>query len=77
MLVLVVSLKVKPGRADDFIVAAQADGEGTTENEDGNFQFSVARDQADPDRFSCSRSIGTKLRWRRTARRLTSCATAS
>ena len=51
MLVLVVSLKVKPGRADDFIAAAQADGEGTTENEDGNFQFSVVRDQDDPDRF--------------------------
>lgn len=51
MLVLVVSLKVKPGRADDFIAAAQADGEGTTANEEGNFQFSVVRDQADPDRF--------------------------
>ncbi len=51
MLVLMVSLKVKPGRADDFIAAVQADGEGTTTNEEGNFQFSAIRDQADPDRF--------------------------
>ena len=51
MLVLVVSVKVKPGRADDYIAAVQADGAGTHANEEGNFQFSAVRDQADPDRF--------------------------
>lgn len=51
MLVLVVSVKVKPGRADDYIAAVRADGEGTHANEEGNFQFSCVRDQADPDRF--------------------------
>ncbi|MXY59323.1 MAG: antibiotic biosynthesis monooxygenase [Chloroflexi bacterium] len=51
MLVLVVSVKVKPGRADDYIAAVQADGEGTHANEEGNFQFSCVRDQNDPDRF--------------------------
>ena len=51
MLVLVVSVQVNPGRADDFIAAVQADGEGTQTNEEGNFQFSAIRDQADPDHF--------------------------
>lgn len=51
MLVLMVSLKVKPGRADDFLAAVQADGAGTTKNEEGNFQFSAIRDNSDPDRF--------------------------
>ena len=51
MLVLVVSVKVKPGRADDYIAAVQADGAGTHANEEGNFQFSCVRDEADPDRF--------------------------
>ncbi len=51
MLVLVVSVQVKPGCADDFIAAVQEDGEGTQTNEEGNFQFSAVRDQADPDHF--------------------------
>ncbi|MBD86108.1 MAG: hypothetical protein CL777_03145 [Chloroflexi bacterium] len=51
MHVLMVNLKVKPGRADDFIAAVKQDGIGTTSNEEGNYQFSAIRDQSDPDRF--------------------------
>lgn len=51
MLVLMVSLKVKPGRAEDFIAAVNDDGRGTTANEEGNFQFSAIQDQSDSDRF--------------------------
>ena len=51
MLVLMVNVKVKPGRRDEYITAVRADGEGTTTNEEGNFQFSVVQDNEDPDRF--------------------------
>lgn len=51
MLVLVVSVQVKPGCADDYIAAVQEDGDGTQTNEEGNFQFTAVRDQADPDHF--------------------------
>ncbi|MCI0821427.1 MAG: antibiotic biosynthesis monooxygenase, partial [Chloroflexi bacterium] len=41
MLVLMVNIKVKPGRRDDFIAAIREDGEGTTTKEEGNLQFSA------------------------------------
>ncbi|MCH8847824.1 MAG: antibiotic biosynthesis monooxygenase [Chloroflexi bacterium] len=51
MLVLMVNIKVKPGRRDDFIAAIREDGEGTTTKEEGNLQFSAIQDSDDPDRF--------------------------
>ena len=51
MLVLMVNVRVKPDRRDDFIAAVREDGEGTTTKEEGNFQFSVVQDNEDPDRF--------------------------
>ena len=51
MLVLMVNIKVKPGRRDDFIAAVRADGEGTTTKEEGNLQFSAVQERDDPDRF--------------------------
>ena len=51
MLVLMVNIKVKPGRAGDFIAAIREDGEGTTAKEEGNLQFSAVQDSDDPDRF--------------------------
>ena len=51
MLVLMVNVKVKPERRDEYIAAVREDGAGTTTNEEGNFQFSVVQDSEDPDRF--------------------------
>ena len=51
MRVLMVNIKVKPGRRDDFIAAIREDGEGTTTKEEGNLQFSAVQESDDPDRF--------------------------
>ena len=51
MLVLMVNIKVKPGRRADFIAAVCEDGEGTTAKEEGNLQFSAVQESDDPDRF--------------------------
>ncbi|MEK9658325.1 MAG: putative quinol monooxygenase [Chloroflexota bacterium] len=51
MIVLVVSVQVKPGRRDEFIEVIREDAENTTMREDGNFQFNVVQDNADPDHF--------------------------
>ena len=51
MLVLMVNIKVKPGRRSDFIAAVREDGAGTTTNEEGNLQFSAVQESDDPDRF--------------------------
>ncbi len=51
MLVLMVNVKVKPGRRDEFLAAIKEDASSTTEKEDGNFQFSVIQDNDDPDAF--------------------------
>lgn len=51
MLILMVNVKVKPGRRDEFLRVIRDDGEGTTQNEEGNFQFSCVQDNEDPDKF--------------------------
>ena len=51
MLVLMVNIKVKPDRRDDFIAAIREDAVGTTTKEEGNLQFNVIQDGDDPDRF--------------------------
>ncbi len=51
MLVLMVDIRVKPGREGDFIAAVREDGEGTTTREEGNLQFSAVQDSDDPGRF--------------------------
>jgi quinol monooxygenase YgiN len=51
MLVLMVNVKVKAGRRDEFLAVIHDDAESTTTKEEGNFQFSVIQDNDDPDRF--------------------------
>jgi autoinducer 2-degrading protein len=51
MIVLVVSVQVKPERREEFIEVILEDAENTTMREDGNFQFNVVQDSADPDHF--------------------------
>jgi autoinducer 2-degrading protein len=51
MLVLVVSVKVKPGKRDEFMAVVREDAESTMEKEEGNFQFNVVQDNDDLDHF--------------------------
>ncbi|MDA1035710.1 MAG: putative quinol monooxygenase [Chloroflexi bacterium] len=48
---LMVNVKVKAGRRDEFLAAIQEDAASTTEKEEGNFQFTVVQDNEDPDAF--------------------------
>ena len=51
MYVLVVSLKVKPERRDDFLTAAQEDSRGSRDDEPGCLRFDVVEDNAEPNHF--------------------------
>ena len=51
MLVLMVTLRVKPERRDEFLDVVREDAQSTVAKEEGNFQFNVVQDSEDPDRF--------------------------
>ena len=51
MLALMVNVKVKPGRRDEFLEVIREDAESTSSKEEGNFQFAVIQDNDDPDSF--------------------------
>ena len=51
MLMLMVNVKVKPGRREEFLAAIKDDASSTSEKEEGNFQFTVIQDNDDPDAF--------------------------
>ncbi|HEX5502897.1 MAG TPA: putative quinol monooxygenase [Thermomicrobiales bacterium] len=51
MYALIVSLKVKPERREEFLTAAAEDGRGSREDEPGCLRFDVLEDAADPDHF--------------------------
>lgn len=51
MYALIVSLKVKPERREEFLSAAAEDGRGSREDEPGCLRFDVLQDAADPDHF--------------------------
>ncbi len=51
MLVLMVNVKVKPGRREEFMEVIKEDQLSTSTKEEGNFQFNVVQDNDDPDRF--------------------------
>ena len=51
MLVLMVTVKVKPGRREEFMEVIKEDQLSTSTKEEGNFQFNVVQDNDDPDRF--------------------------
>jgi (4S)-4-hydroxy-5-phosphonooxypentane-2,3-dione isomerase len=51
MLALVVSLRVKPERREDFLKAAEDDSICSTRDEDGCLRFDVVQDNADPNHF--------------------------
>ena len=51
MYVLVVSLKVKPERREDFLTAAQEDSRGSRDDEPGCLRFDLVEDRATPNHF--------------------------
>ena len=51
MFVLVVSLKVKPERREDFLKAAQEDSRGSSNDEPNCLRFDVVEDNAVPNHF--------------------------
>ena len=51
MFALVVSLRVKPDRREEFLRAAEEDGRGSREDEPGSLRFDVLQDEADPNHF--------------------------
>ena len=51
MLVLMVNVKVKQGRRDEFKEIIRVDAESTSSKEEGNFQFNVIQDNDDPNSF--------------------------
>ena len=51
MYVLLVSLRVKPERREEFLRAAEEDGRGSREDEPGCLRFDVLQDNEDPHRL--------------------------
>jgi (4S)-4-hydroxy-5-phosphonooxypentane-2,3-dione isomerase len=51
MFALVVSLKVKPERREEFLKAVEEDGRGSREDEPGCLRFDVLQDNADPNHY--------------------------
>lgn len=51
MYVLVVSLKVKPERREDFLRAAQEDSRGSRDDEAECLRFDVVENNAEPNHF--------------------------
>ena len=52
MYILMVRLKVKQDRIDDFITASIADGTGSVLNEPGCHRFDIIQDETDPTLFA-------------------------
>jgi quinol monooxygenase YgiN len=51
MYALLVSLKVKPERREEFLRAAEEDSRGSREDEPGCLRFDVMHDISDPDHY--------------------------
>ena len=51
MLALIVSLRIKPDRRDEFLRAIEEDGRGSREDEPGCLRFDVLQDAADPNHY--------------------------
>ena len=51
MFALIVSVKVKPERRDEFLRAIEEDSRGSREDEQDCLRFDVLQDQADPDHY--------------------------
>jgi (4S)-4-hydroxy-5-phosphonooxypentane-2,3-dione isomerase len=51
MYALVVSLKVKPERREEFLKASGEDSRGSREDEPGCLRFDVLHDNADPNHY--------------------------
>ena len=51
MIGLIVSLRIKPDRRDEFLRAIEEDGRGSREDEPGCLRFDVLQDAADPNHF--------------------------
>ncbi len=51
MYVLLVSLRVKPERREEFLRAAEEDSRGSREDEPGCLRFDVLQDLADPNHY--------------------------
>lgn len=51
MIAMVVSVRIKPERREEFLKAIEEDGRGSREDEEGCFRFDVLQDAADPDHY--------------------------
>ncbi|MDP9371760.1 MAG: antibiotic biosynthesis monooxygenase [Chloroflexota bacterium] len=51
MLGLIVSVRIKPDRRDEFLKAIEEDGRGSREDEPGCLRFDVLQDAADPNHY--------------------------
>jgi (4S)-4-hydroxy-5-phosphonooxypentane-2,3-dione isomerase len=51
MLAVVVSVRVKPDRRDEFLKAIEEDSRGSREDEPGCLRFDVLQDASDPNHF--------------------------
>lgn len=51
MIGLVVSVRVRPERREEFLRAAEEDSRGSREDEPGCLRFDVLRDSQDPDHY--------------------------
>ncbi len=51
MLAMMVNVKVKPGKREEFLGVIREDAESTTSKEEGNFGFYVVQNNEDPDKF--------------------------
>ena len=50
MIAIFVTIKVKPGRMEEFVEASLGDARGSVGDEPGCFRFDVLRDREDPNR---------------------------
>lgn len=51
MYALIVSVRVKPERREEFLQAIEEDGRGSREDEPGCLRFDVLQDNADPNHY--------------------------
>ena len=49
MFALFVTIKIKPGHAEEFMAATLGDAEGSNNNEPGSLRFDVLQDNNDPN----------------------------
>ena len=69
MIVLHVTIQVKPEHTAEFLEIVRHDAEHSEQDEPGCLRFDVLRDRDDPIVSISTKSIATKLPWRHTARR--------